>query len=272
MKYLGGKQRLGKYISPILQELWLKHKKEYKLDGYLEPFCGSLGVFKHMTKLEEAKTIVANDYHPDLIQLFKEVQLDKFKYPKSITEKQHKDAKKLKSPSSLKAFIGFGMSFGGRYFGVYSQKYLGAKKEDFCKEMVNSLKRLEPLIQKNNVKFTNKKYQKLNPKNKLIYCDPPYANTRFPIKYRTDTKYYDTFDNNEFWDIMREWSKNNIVIISELNAPSDFKVIWKMKKYRSAAQSKKTRFKNKNNKKDKNKTKKNIYKIEKLFVHKSIDL
>ena len=272
MKYLGGKQRLGKHISPVLKNILSKHKKKYKLDGYLEPFCGSLGVFKHMTLLEDIETIVANDYHPDLIQLFKDVQSNKFKYPKLITEKQHKDAKKIKSPSALKAFIGFGMSFGGRYFGVYSQKYLGTKKEDFCKEMVNSLKRLAPLIQKKNVKFTNTKYQKLNPKNKLIYCDPPYENTRFPIKYRRDTKYYDTFDNNEFWEIMRKWSKNNIVIISELSAPPDFKTIWTMKKYRSAAQSKKTRFKNKNNKNDKNRTKKNIYKTEKLFVHESINL
>ena len=47
MKYLGGKQRLGKYISPILQIIW----ENTDCYGYLEPFCGSLGVFKHMTSL-----------------------------------------------------------------------------------------------------------------------------------------------------------------------------------------------------------------------------
>ena len=57
----------------------------------------------------------------------------------------------------------------------------------------------------------------------LIYCDPPYQTTKYdPIKYRTDTKYYDIFDNEKFWNIMRLWSKKNHVFISETTAPDDF--------------------------------------------------
>ena len=33
MKYLGGKQRLGNYLSPVLKEYYHDY-----LDGYLEPF------------------------------------------------------------------------------------------------------------------------------------------------------------------------------------------------------------------------------------------
>ena len=179
MKYLGGKQRLGKHLSPFLLSLWddiYNNNNNIKFNGYLEPFCGSLGVFKHMTILSQrgAKTIVGNDYHPDLISMWKEVQSGSYNYPCSISEKQYYDAKKLKSPNGYKAFVGFGMSFGGRYFGAYSQKYLGNKKEDFCKEMLNSLKRTAPLIQNHKVKFTNKSYLSFRPSNKFIYCDPPY--------------------------------------------------------------------------------------------------
>lgn len=254
MKYLGGKQRLGKHIAPILHELW--EYNEY--NGYLEPFCGSLGVFRHMTTLEKARTIVANDYHPDLIALWNDVQKCTFTPPTSVSECQYNQAKQLKSPNSMKAFIGFGMSFGGRYFGAYAPNYLGSKKEDFCKEMVNSLKRIAPKIQLPKVKFTNSKYQKLRPTNKLIYCDPPYKHTKYPIKYRTSTKEYDIFDNEEFWDIMRKWSQNNLVIISETTSPPDFVEIWNTDIYRSAAQSTKTRFKSKDTKTVQN---------EKLFVH-----
>ena len=44
--------------------------------------------------------------------------------------------------------------------------------------------------------------------------------------------------------IMREWSKNNIVIISETDAPSDFISFWDKEKTRSICQSQKTRYKN----------------------------
>ena len=242
MKYLGGKQRIGKHIAPVLHEVWDMYPE---LNGYLEPFCGSLGVFKQMTDLTRARTIVANDYHPDLIAMWKSVQDGSFEYPEMITEEEYHAAKKLPSPNAYKAFVGFGMSFGGRYFGAYSHKYLGNKKEDFCKEMTNSLGRIAPLISRKKISFTNRDYKKMRPKNKLIYCDPPYSVTKYPIKYRRDVKHYDTFDNDEFWKIMRDWSKDNIVIISETTAPSDFKKIWSMKRYRSAAQSPKTRFLNK---------------------------
>ena len=254
MKYLGGKQRLGKHISPKLHDIWDKNEK---LVGYMEPFCGSLGVLRNMHDIDAS--IHANDYHSDLIKMWKEVKSGKFKYPTSISEEEYLKAKEMKSPSAYKAFVGFGMSFGGRYFGAYSQKYLGDKKEDFCKEMVNSLTRTAPLIQK--VKFTNKDYKELNPKKMLVYCDPPYEYSKYPIKYRRDVKKYDTFDNEEFWDVMRKWSKNNVVVISEMVAPDDFVEIWKQQAKRSAARS--VRGKGKDN------TDTTTSGVEKLFVHES---
>jgi DNA adenine methylase len=260
MKYLGGKQRLGKHISPTLRDIWDTNRINMKLDGILDPFCGSLGVFKHMTDFEGAKTYVASDYHPDLIAMWQAVQNGTLEYPVSISEEEYLEAKAMDSPSAYKAFVGFGMSFGGRYFGAYSQKYLGEKREDFCKEMVNSLKRTAPMIRRPRVMFSNIEYQSLQPKNKFIYCDPPYEVTKYPIKYRRDTKRYDVFDNAEFWNIMRKWSKNNLVVISETNAPKDFVEIWNMDRYRSAAQSQQTRFTEKSE----------TQKIEKLFIHSSL--
>ena len=75
--------------------------------------------------------------------------------------------------------------------------------------------------------------------NILIYCDPPYKFNKFPVKYRTSTKKYNTFDIDEFWNIMREWSKNNYVFISEVEAPEDFVSVWERNTYRSVSQSKK---------------------------------
>jgi DNA adenine methylase len=263
MKYLGGKQRLGKHIAPILKDLWSTYESFFakSLEAYLEPFCGSLGVLKNMTD-NNSVSILANDYHPDLIQMWLEVKAGTFVFPTSVSEEEYIAAKLLPSPSALKSFIGFGMSFGGRFFGAYSQKYLNDKPEDFCKEMTNSMNRIAPVIQ--NVTFTNNDYKDLNPVNMFVYCDPPYAFNKYPIKYRRSTKKYDVFDNVQFWDQMREWSKTNMVVISEVTAPPDFVNVWEQERYRSAAMSKKTRFS------EKSETESNTHNMEKLFVHESI--
>ena len=59
---------------------------------------------------------------------------------------------------------------------------------------------------------------------------------------------------------MREWSKNNIVIISETDAPSDFVSFWEREKTRSICQSQKTRYKNTSQPKKVS---------ERLFIHQS---
>ena len=59
---------------------------------------------------------------------------------------------------------------------------------------------------------------------------------------------------------MRNWSENNIVFISETSAPEDFICIWEKISHRSAAQSKKTRYKSESD----------SYANEKLFVHNSV--
>jgi len=249
MKYMGGKYFLAKEISEIMKTL----VKSEDVDGYLEPFCGALNV---LMKMIEDYDCIASDYHPDLIQLWIDIQDNKFIAPKEMNETIYNESKQLQSPSAMKGFIGFGMSFGGKFYSGYSDKYKNSKKENYLQEAINSIKKITPKIK--DVEFKCLSYDQHNPKNKLIYCDPPYQTTRFPIKYRTDTKVYDTFDNEKFWNIMRNWSKKNYVFISETTAPDDFIPIWEKKTHRSASQSGKTRYKNLSE----------SFKTEKLFIYK----
>ncbi len=258
MKYLGGKNKLGKHISAAIlktidekSELFPIKKEDIK--GLLVPFCGSLGVLKFLAP--HFKTIRASDTHKDLIKLWKAVQRGKFIPPKTMNEDEYKRIKELPSPNALKAFTGFGLSFGGKYFSGYAQKYTNGKNENYLRAATNSIKKIEPIIKR--VKFTNSDYKRLRPKNMVIYADPPYVSRKFPVKYRTGTKKYDVFDNNKFWDIMRKWSKDNIVFVSEVSAPDDFIAVWSKPKARSVSQSKKTRFKNKSKK----------WTTERLFVY-----
>jgi len=55
-----------------------------------------------------------------------------------------------------------------------------------------------------------------------IYCDPPYKKCNF-IAIRKNLL---SFDTDMFWETMRKWSLDNIVIVSETEAPDDFIPIW----------------------------------------------
>ena len=131
------------------------------------------------------------------------------------------------------------------------------KKENFLKEATNSMRKKKGKFK--DIDFDCCSYDEWDPHNQLIYCDPPYQITKNPVKYRTGTKKYDVFDNQHFWDVMRLWSKDNYVFISETTAPSDFVRIWSKSTHRSVSQSDKTRYKNPSN----------TFIEEGLYVHES---
>jgi DNA adenine methylase len=55
----------------------------------------------------------------------------------------------------------------------------------------------------------------------------------FDYKEKLPNSNAKSFNYDEFWQIMREWSKKNIVLISEQNAPEDFECIWQQDVSRS---------------------------------------
>lgn len=237
MKYLGGKHGIGKLIA----EFMYKKCPPDMVSGYIEPFCGSLGVFKNMTD-KGYKEYIASDIQPDLIQMWIKLQNNTLKIPNKISEDTYNKLKNAKSPNALKAVAGFGLSFGGKFFAGYSQKWAGNSGRNFLEEFKTSINNIKEKITQKNVHFYNKSYTEFNPSNMLVYCDPPYKETQ---GYSTGN-----FDTDLFWETMRKWSKNNCVFISEETAPSDFIVVWKKQKRRTL--DKQNRF----------------YRYEKLFAYK----
>ena len=160
MKYVGGKQRIGKDIANVMKELVPKKI----INGYMEPFCGALGVMRHMVNYH--KNLIATDSHSDLIAMWKAIQNGGFTPPKTVSENYYKRVKNMNSPSALKGFVGFGCSFGGKYFGGYGQKYVKNRNADFLREATNSINRFKPLIK--NIRFSCNDYRKFSPNNMLI--------------------------------------------------------------------------------------------------------
>lgn len=163
---------------------------------------------------------MAFDINPYLISMYQALQAGWIP-PDYVSEEEYAEAKKGNCPDYLRGFIGFGCSFGGKWFGGYARSKSGADKrtvQGYALHTKNGLLKMLPKIK--DVSFVSHSYTSLLPLNyDIIYCDPPYEGT-------TPYDFTPKFDHVQFWKIMREWSKTNTVLISSYSAPEDFTVVW----------------------------------------------
>lgn len=245
MKYMGSKSRIAKYIVPIINNYISQNNIEY----YFEPFCGGMNVIDKVI----CKYKYASDNNIFLIELFKHID-EVERLPDEISKEHYVQVKneyncykqgicdELKYPIWYMGAIGFLASYNGKFFeGGYSGTRIVKNGiiRNYYKEAKNNL-----LKQRDNlhgIYFDCCDYRNVNPKSSVIYCDIPYLNT---TQYGTSRN----FNHEDFYNWCRGKSKNNIVLLSEQEAPSDFKCIWEQEN---------TRTLNHNN---------HIKRVEKLFV------
>lgn len=232
MQYLGGKCKIAKPIS----ELILQKKGNTKT--FVSLFCGGCAI---ETKLApHFENVICNDLHPYLIAMYQALQSG-YDLPENISEEQYRYIREHKDEDkALTGFVGFGCSFGAKWFGGYARNKKG---DNYAKQGKNAIMRdIENL---RTAKFTCADYRNVDiPDGSIVYADPPYAGT---TGYSTGR-----FDSAEFWECMRKISEKNTVFISKLQAPDDFVCVWQKEVLRTL---------NSNNKRPKS--------VEKLFVHKS---
>lgn len=243
MRYMGGKSRVSKKIVEVIDNAvhgW--QKQDFKqigknnsiseLGGQIETFvslfCGSCSVEAKV----QAKNKILNDKHPYLIAMWQGVQ-DGYKLPEVITDEQYQYIKNNKDEDAcLTGFVGFGCSFGGKWFGGLARNKKG---DNYCARANRSVHKDFNLGLK-DAQFLCLDYKDVHiPDGSVVYCDPPYANT---TGYTTGN-----FNHNEFWDYVREISKKNLVLISEQNAPDDFECIWEQELTRTLDYNKENQFK-----------------------------
>lgn len=242
---MGSKARIAKDIEPILT-MWLTNNRYY-----VEPFSGGMNM---MCNINHDKRL-ASDKNNYLIAMWRYVirntELFPRKIPKDLYSKYRDKFNEIgfygmgeTFEEAMIGWIGFMGSFNGRFFdGGYSGH--DVKGRDYIGEQIrNTLSQVDKM---KNVWFTCGKYNEIYiPDNSVIYCDPPYQ----------DTKQYSTsknFNHNAFWEWCRQKTKDgNDVLISEYQAPQDFVCIWEKKVTNAMSTN-------------------NTYKpTEKLFVHESI--
>lgn len=237
MRYMGSKRLIAKYIVPILEEA-----RDNEYTYIVDLFAGG---FNLIDKVSGKR--IANDIDPYITSLFKALQRG-WEPPEEVSRELYYDIKnnKDKYPKELVGFVGYGCSFGGKFFGGYAGEYLhsdGTIRYHYKETRRSVIKQVSKLL---NVEIQNTSYDKVEiPKNSVIYCDPPYYGT---TKYDSNT---DAFDHERFWKWCRDMSvSGHKVFISEYNAPDDFECIWEKAKTSTIAREK------------------GVFSIEKLFVYK----
>lgn len=216
MKYMGSKSRIKKYVVPFLQKLI----EENGIDTYIEPFVGGANVIDDI----QCQNRIGGDLHDKLIALLKHVQ-NGGELPLEVPKGLYDDVRSNKDTGKYEDWyvgaIGFLASYNGRYFdGGYAKKTMekNGKIRDYYDECKRNLKKQSPKLK--DVNFINCDYKSFtDTKGALIYCDIPYKGTKqFSVGKN--------FNHDEFWQWVRDMSKNNIVVVSELQAPDDFECVW----------------------------------------------
>lgn len=225
MTYMGGKQRLVKFIVPIIN----KYIKDNGIENFYDVATGGANIITYI----ECENLYANDLSPTLIALHKAAQQDFSSICTDSSREQwdrcYKEYKKIKSANFKKesliplAEIGaiewFG-GFSGRGFpGGYG---VNSDGRDQFKERYNNLKKQSEEPSYKKINFTCGDYRNIEFKpNSLIVCDMPYKGTK---TYGINTN----FVYSDYYKWLMKTAKSVPIFICEQELPLEIpaSIIW----------------------------------------------
>jgi DNA adenine methylase len=211
MRYMGGKGRIAKQVAEVILA------NRAGRPHYLEPFLGGAYVFAYAAPHFERA--LGSDVTPDLILFWQAVQRG-WLPPERITREEYARLRTAE-PSALRAFAGFGCSFGGKWFDGYGAETIDAK-HPFGHVSVGSRDstiRKAPALRGVRIELAD--YRRWAPgPDAVAYCDPPYAGT-------TGYDANGTWDAAEFWIVAEKWARGGTaVLVSEYGAPDGWESVW----------------------------------------------
>ena len=203
MQYLGGKSRIAKQLAAAINQ--------YREPGQWvwDPFCGGLSM---AVALSAKGPVLASDANPALIALYQAVR-DGWQPPTEVNREQYAAARQLPDSDPLKAFCGFGCSFGGKWFGGYS-----APRPKYRRPVAGAAK-IALRDGACGATFATIDFLEVKPHatGMVLYLDPPYRGT---------TGYAATgpFDHDRFAARARQWAAFGPVFVSEYDFPGGIEV------------------------------------------------
>jgi len=222
MRYQGGKSRIAKPISDIVNQYQTGKP-------FVSLFCGSCAV---ESKIRGYSSMICNDKQPYLIALLRACQQGWIP-PDFVTEDEWRYTRAhLDENPALSGFMGFGCSFGGKWFAGFARS---KDRVSYARQSKNSL--LKDMQTLDRAFFTNLDYRDVPVEyGSVVYADPPYEGT---------TRYnHERFDHEAFWTYMRILVivGGCTVFVSEQKAPDDFFCIWEKPFKRTLDRNKENQF------------------------------
>lgn len=209
MRYMGGKQRIAKRLCEFL------NSQMQPGQPFVDLFCGAVNV---VSNIDPNRVRIANDLNPYLASLWVALQTG-WTPPESVTAEEYVEWKKREPVDlyerSTKAFIGFGCSFGGKWFSGFAE----SPTRDYSANARNScLKKAEKIA---DVLFYSRSYADVPlPSQALIYCDIPYKGT-------TQYNAVGGFGHEVFYQWLRDNSHREIYVSEYTHNVPDFcEVVW----------------------------------------------
>lgn len=228
MVYPGSKSRLAPIFIPMLNKL-IKSKN---ITSYIEPFVGGGNIFDGIVCQEK----IGYDKSRTLIALFNQ-GLENINAIPEEGSREWWDAAKAQYrgevPQSMPDWkigaIQYFASFGTRGFpGGFANNKNG---KDYYNERFRNFKSQIKRLKQTGGKFVCGEYVDIDiPSGSLVYCDPPYMGTK-PYGY----SFENDFDHSDYWNWVREISKDSYVVCSEQQCPDDFEIIWSGKLIRNVS-------------------------------------
>ncbi len=205
MRYMGGKTRIAKQIAAVIDQ--------YREPGQLvwDAFCGGLSV---SVALSEKGPVLSSDANQSLIALYKAVQ-NGWVPPTKVSREDYELAKTLPNNDPLKALIGFGSSFGGKWFAGYAGGLNG--KLTYAQLAARNVQKSVKACHR--FECMDFLLEQVSDNYNLIYCDPPYVGT-------TGYSAVGKFNHDIFYEKCQQWSKHATLFVSEYTLPFG-ECVWK---------------------------------------------
>lgn len=206
MKYMGSKARHAKELLPIILG------GRFPDQWYVEPFVGGANMIDKVSGPR-----IGSDANAHLIALWEAVASG-WEPPTVVSEDEYREAQQSRSVDARTAFIAFGCSYSGKFFGGYARGDGKDGPRNYAAESARNILRQQSYLR--GVDFRHSSYADLDiPPASIIYCDPPYAGT---TKYATGG-----FDSDKFWI----WCDDRVadghsVYVSEYTAPDGWRCVW----------------------------------------------
>lgn len=162
---------------------------------------------------------IGSDVVPELITMWAAAR-DGWRPPHMIDDDLYAKARNAE-PGAERAFIGFGCSFGGKWFGGRARGGYNADgtPRNHAAESARAVVRVSEAM-KGAVLISRDYRDHWVDSGTVVYADPPYAGT-------SGYEAAGSFDTAEFWKTMDSWHDiGALVIVSEYSAPDNWSPVW----------------------------------------------